>query len=68
MYFEKLQRGSNNRNLLFDIIFVMKYFFNDLFRGAPYRLMQVLHKDALFHCNLRTPQWASVFAQTNESK
>jgi len=27
MYFKTLQRGSNNKNLLFDIIFVMEIFF-----------------------------------------
>jgi hypothetical protein len=27
MYFETLQRGSNNKNILFDIIFVMEIFF-----------------------------------------
>jgi hypothetical protein len=37
------------KNLLIDIIFAMKIFYNDLFRAAPYRLMLVLHKDALFH-------------------
>jgi hypothetical protein len=37
------------KNLLIDIIFAMKIFYNDLFRAAPYRLILVLHKDALFH-------------------
>ncbi len=27
--------------------------FDDLFRAAPYRLMLVLHKDAVFHYNLQ---------------
>jgi hypothetical protein len=38
------------KNLLIDIIFVMKIFFSgDLFRTALYTLKLVLHKDALFH-------------------
>jgi len=36
-------------NLLIDIIFVMKFFSDDLFRAAPYCLMLVLNKDAMFH-------------------
>jgi hypothetical protein len=44
-----LQRSSNNKNRLTDIIFVMKFFTDDLFRAAPYSLMLVLIKDVLFH-------------------
>jgi len=35
--------------ILIDIIFVMKIFIGRPFRAAPYRLMLVLHKNALFH-------------------
>jgi hypothetical protein len=34
--------------LLIDILFATKIYV-DLFRAAPYMIMLVLHKDALFH-------------------
>ncbi len=37
------------KNLIIDMIFGLKFFSGDLFRAAPYRLMLVLNKDALFH-------------------
>jgi hypothetical protein len=40
------------KNLLIDMIFVTKKFSDDLFRAAPYTLMLVLHKDALFHLTI----------------
>jgi len=43
------QIESNNINLINDIILVMKYFSVDLFSAAPYRLIFVLPKAALFH-------------------
>ncbi len=49
MYFWTLRRASNNEQLLIFIIFVLKYFSDDLFIAAPYRLMLILHKDVLFH-------------------
>ncbi len=39
--FLMLQRGSNNRNLIIDIIFAMNFFSGDLFRAAPYSHMSV---------------------------
>ncbi len=48
MYWWKQLRGSNNKNLPIDIIFVMKFFSDDLFRVAPYSLMLVLNQDVLF--------------------
>ncbi len=41
---------QTRKTLLIDIIFVTIKTSDDLFRVAPYRLMSVLHKDALFHC------------------
>jgi hypothetical protein len=35
---------------LIDIFFATKKISADLFRAAPYMIMLVLHKDALFHC------------------
>jgi hypothetical protein len=35
--------------MLIDIVFVMNFFSGDLFRAAPYKLVLVLHKGALFH-------------------
>jgi hypothetical protein len=49
MYFCTIQKIKKIRNILIDIIFVMKLFSDDLFRAAHYRLMLVLNKDALFH-------------------
>jgi len=37
------------KRLLIYIIFAMIIFSNDLFRATLYRLVLVLHKDALFH-------------------
>jgi hypothetical protein len=48
MYFRTQQRVSNNKNVLIDIIFVTKFFSDDLFRAASYNLLLVLNKDALF--------------------
>ncbi len=42
MYFWTPHRGSKTLS--------WKYFSDNLFRAAPFRLMLVLHKDALFHC------------------
>ncbi len=47
--FEHYKEIETRKNLLIDFIFVMKKNSDDLFRAAPYRLMLVLHKDALFH-------------------
>ncbi len=50
MYFEQYKKVQTIENLLNFIIFVMRIFSGDLFRAAPYRLLFVLRKDALFHC------------------
>jgi hypothetical protein len=47
--FEHNREVQANKNLLIDMIFVMKFFSGDLSRAAPYRLMLVLNKDVLFH-------------------
>ncbi len=47
-------REVQTRWSLFIDIFDMKYFSNDLSKAAFYRLMLVLHKDALFHWQFPT--------------
>ncbi len=47
--FEHGREIQTRKHELIDIIFVMKKISHDLFRAALYRLMVVLHKDALFH-------------------
>ncbi len=47
--FEDYREIQTIKNQLIDIIFVVKIFSDDLFRAAPYSLMLVLNKDALFH-------------------
>jgi len=47
--FEDNREIQTIKNQLIDIIFVIKIFSDDLFRAAPYSLMLVLNKDALFH-------------------
>jgi hypothetical protein len=62
MDFRTLQRGSNNKNLLIENISSRKYFSVDLYRAAPYRLMLVFHKDALFHLiQKQNPQTFQLF-------
>ena len=51
--FEHYKEIETRKNLLIDFIFVMKKNSDDLFRAAPYRLMLVLHKDAVLHYNLQ---------------
>jgi hypothetical protein len=48
---EHYREVQTRKNIFIDIIFAMKKKFHDLFRGALYRLILVLHKDALFHSN-----------------
>jgi hypothetical protein len=53
--FKHYREFQARKTLLIDIIFTMKKISVDLFGVAPYMLMLVLHKDALFHynqCNL----------------
>jgi hypothetical protein len=50
--FEPYRKFQARKTLLFDIIFAMKKISVDLFRAAPYMLLLVLHKDALFHCDV----------------
>jgi hypothetical protein len=50
MYLWTIQRGPNNKKIhQLTSIWSWKYFSGDLLRAALYRLMLVLHKDALFH-------------------
>jgi hypothetical protein len=37
------------KKLIIDLIFVVKFFSVDLFRGVPYRLILILNKGELFH-------------------
>ncbi len=48
MNFEHYREFQARKTELIDIIFVVKKISVDLFRAAPYMLMLVLHKDALF--------------------
>jgi hypothetical protein len=48
--FEHYREFQARKTQLIDIIFATKKISVDLFRAAPYMLMLVLHKDALFHC------------------
>jgi hypothetical protein len=41
---------QTRKTLLIDTLFAMKKISVDLFGAAPYMLLLVLHKDALFHC------------------
>ncbi len=50
--FDHYRAVQIRKSLLIDIIFAVIIFSNDLFRVALYRLMLVLHKDALFHCDI----------------
>jgi hypothetical protein len=47
--FEHNREFQARKSLLIDTILAMKKVSVDLFRAAPYMLMLVLHKDALFH-------------------
>ncbi len=47
--YEHHREVQARKNLLIDIIFVMKIYFWQPFRAAPYWLLLVLHKNALFH-------------------
>ncbi len=47
--FEHNREIQARKTPLIDIIFAMKKKSVDLFRAAPYMLMLVVHKDALFH-------------------
>jgi hypothetical protein len=49
MIFEHYREFQARKTQLIDIIFATKKSV-DLFRAAPYMLLVVLHKDALFHC------------------
>jgi hypothetical protein len=49
MYVEPCRGFQTRKTLLIDIIFAMKKKSVDLFRGAPFMLLLVPHKDALFH-------------------
>ncbi len=46
--FEHYREFQTIKNLQIDIFFVMKIFSDDLFRAAPYKLMLVLNRDAMF--------------------
>ncbi len=47
MYFGTIQRGSKNKKSINSNYFCNKFFSDDLFKAAPYRLMLVSNKDAL---------------------
>ncbi len=47
--FEHNREVQTIKNLLIDMIFVMKIFFGDLYRADPNRLILVINKDALFN-------------------
>ena len=49
MNLEHYREFQARNTQLIDIIFAVKKISVDLFRAAPYMLMLVLHKDALFH-------------------
>ncbi len=47
--FEHNREVQTIKNLLIAMIFAMKFFFCDLYRAAPNRLILVINKDALFN-------------------
>jgi hypothetical protein len=47
--FEHYREFQTRKSLVVDIIFAMKKISVDLFSAAPYVLLLVQHKDALFH-------------------
>ncbi len=49
MFLNTTERFKQEKGYLIDIIFCVIVFSIDLFRAALYRLMLILHKDALFH-------------------
>jgi hypothetical protein len=49
MYLEHYREVQTIKDLLIEIILVMRFFSDDLFRAAQYRMMLVFNKDALFH-------------------
>ncbi len=52
MFLNATERFKQEKGYLIDIIFAVIVFSIDLFRAALYRLMLMLHKDALFHYNI----------------
>ncbi len=50
IYFELYRDVQSIKNIIIDFIFVIKIFYCDLFRAAPYRLMLALNK---FMCKVK---------------
>jgi hypothetical protein len=63
--FEHYREVRTRKNLLIDIIFGFEFFSDSLFRAAPYRLMVVLHKGALFHWLSKVILYKTRLADTN---
>jgi hypothetical protein len=55
--FEHYREVQIIKRLLINNFLAMIIFSNDFFRAALYRLMLVLHKDALFHCDFSTKKF-----------
>ncbi len=49
VFLSATEKFKQEKNLLIDTVLAIEFFSRDLFRAAPYRLMVVLHKGALFH-------------------
>jgi hypothetical protein len=49
VFLSTTEKFKQEKNLLIDNVLAIEFFSPDLFRAAPYRLMLVLHKGALFH-------------------
>jgi hypothetical protein len=54
MYFLHYRLGSNKKNSIDLHYFARNFFLTCLFRAALNRLLLVLHKDVLFHCDTLT--------------